>query len=142
MLIPHYHRAQEDEGKDLNAAIQQQNPHLNCGQRGRSLSRNAQRQEMHERSKHARTLDSCRNTYCPIIERGRGLDLALSLTLFQDRLMRHRIAPADQISPFWPSLPGLGKICKCSAQPVYHAVPVAKQPLFFISLCINKTRGH
>ncbi|MED6274090.1 putative aminophospholipid-translocase, partial [Characodon lateralis] len=53
---------------------------------------------------HARRISS-RNMYSPITERGRGLGPALPLTLFQDRLMRHSIASAHQISPFWPSLP-------------------------------------
>lgn len=82
------------------------------------------------------------NTYSPITARGRGPDPALPLTLFQDRLMRHRIAPADQISPFWPSLPGLGEICKCLDQTADHAVLVAERQLFFIRFRINKSRGH
>lgn len=94
--------------------------HLNCGQQGRCLSETAPRQQRHLRTethihKHMYSSSVCpHNTYSPIIERGRGLGPALPVTLLQDRLMRRSIAPADQITPFWSSLPGLEKICKCS----------------------------
>lgn len=70
---------------------------------------------------------SSHNMYTPITGRGRGLGTALPMTLFQDRLMRYWIAPADQITPFWPSLPGLKETCKRSAQPVWHVITLLRQ---------------
>ena len=60
------------------------------------------------------------NMYTPITARGRGLGPVLPMTLFQDRLMRLWISPADQVTAFWPLLPGLKETCKCSAQPAWH----------------------
>lgn len=105
--------------------------HVNCGQRGRCLSEDAHRHVRKITHKLAHTCAAC--ACRPITARGRGPGPVLPLTLFQDRLMRRCIPPADWITPFWPSLPGLRDLqVLCWASVAwYQAALVAKRQLFF-----------